>query len=183
MNLTTIIFIALALAMDAFAVSIASGITIKRLHLKHAFTIAAWFGAFQAIMPILGWLGGVKLKAFTGGIDHWIAFGLLCFVGCKMIYEAFRIETIEKKTNPLDIHVLFILSIATSIDALAAGISFALLAVSILMPVLIIGVITFIMSFAGVLIGDKSGHFFEKKIEIVGGLILIGIGIKILILA
>ena len=112
MNLLTIIFIALALAMDAFAVAIASGITIKRLHLKHAFTIAAWFGAFQAIMPILGWLGGVKLKAFTGGIDHWIAFGLLCFVGCKMIYEAFRIETIEKKTDPLNIYVLFILSIS-----------------------------------------------------------------------
>ncbi len=181
MRLVTIIFIALALAMDAFAVSIASGITIKHLKIKHAFTIAIWFGLFQAIMPLLGWLGGIKLKTFMGGADYWIAFGLLVFIGCKMIYEAFKMEEVEKKTNPLEVYVLFILSVATSIDALAAGISFAILDVAIITPIIIIGAITFVMSFAGVWIGDKFGHFFEKKIEIAGGLILIGIGIKILL--
>lgn len=181
MSWATIILVAFALAMDAFAVSIASGVTIKRLKIRHALTIAGWFGVFQALMPLLGWLGGVKLHSFTARIDHWVAFGLLFFIGCKMIYESFKIEEIEKKNNPLDVHVLFMLSVATSIDAFAAGISFAFLRVSILLPILVIGLITFLVSFAGVWIGKRSGHFFEKKMEMIGGLLLIGIGIKILI--
>lgn len=181
MNIPTILVIALALAMDAFAVSVASGITIKKLRIKHAFTIAVWFGLFQALMPLIGWLGGMNLRQFIGGVDHWVAFGLLCFVGSKMIYESFRIDAVEKKANPLDISVLFVLSIATSIDALAAGISFAMLDVSIVAPILVIGLVTFSMSFIGVYIGNKSGHFFEKKIEIAGGILLIVIGIKILV--
>lgn len=181
MRLITIFFIAVALAMDAFAVSIASGVTIKKLKIRHALTIALWFGFFQAFMPVLGWLGGVKLKTVLEGVDHWIAFGLLAFIGCKMIFESFKIEGIEKKTNPLDVYVLFVLSIATSIDALAVGLSFAMLGVSIIFPSIVIGIVTFIISYAGVWIGDKGGHFFEKKMEVLGGLILIGIGIKILL--
>jgi putative Mn2+ efflux pump MntP len=167
--------------MDAFAVSIASGIAIKHLKIRHALTIAAWFGAFQAIMPVLGWLGGVKLREAVAGVDHWIVFGMLGFIGAKMIYEAFKIEEVEKKSDPLDVYVLFVLSVATSIDALAVGVSFAFQGVNIVMPVVIIGAITFVISFAGVWIGDKGKHVFEKKMEIVAGLILIGIGVKVLL--
>jgi manganese efflux pump family protein len=181
MSFLAIIFVAVALAMDAFAVSIASGITIRNLKVHHALTIAAWFGFFQSLMPFLGWLGGVTLKSYVTGFDHWVIWGLLCFVGGKMIYEVTVIERAEEKTNPLDIDVLFFLSIATSLDAVAAGISFALMSVSIATPALTIGVITFAMCFCGVLIGKKFGHFFEKKIEVVGGLILIVLGFKILI--
>jgi manganese efflux pump family protein len=177
----TLILLALALAMDAFAVSIASGIAIKDLRIKHSLIIASWFGAFQAIMPLLGWLSGIKLQRFICEIDHWIVFGLLLFIGCKMIYEAFKIEAAEKKTDPMDVAVLFSLSIATSIDAFAAGVSFALLDIGVVEPVIVIGVITFIMSFIGVWIGDRGTHFFEKKMEIAAGLVLIGIGIKVLV--
>lgn len=181
MNPVTIIFIAVALAMDAFAVSIASGIAIKNLRIRHALTIAAWFGIFQAVMPLIGWFGGVKLRNFVGGVDHWVAFGLLSFIGVKMIYESFQMENVEKKTDPLEVYVLFVLSVATSIDALAAGLSFAMLGVKIIMPVIVIGTVTFVFSFAGVWIGDRGGHFFEKKIEVAAGITLIIIGIKILL--
>lgn len=181
MSLSTIIFIAIALSMDAFAIAIASGFTIEKLKIKHALRIALAFGLFQFLMPVVGWFAGVGLKSFISGIDHWIAFALLTFVGGKMIYEGIRMEPEEKTTNPLKLSVLFILSIATSIDALAVGLSLSLLNISILTPALIIGCITFSISFAGVYIGKKLGHFFESKIEIVGGLILVGIGIKILI--
>lgn len=181
MSALAIIFIALALAMDAFAVSIASGVTIKQMKIHHALIIGAWFGGFQALMPLVGWLGGMKLRVFIGGVDHWVAFGLLFFIGSKMVYESFKMESIEKKTDPLDIGVLFVLSVATSIDALAAGLSFAMLDVSIIGPVLVIGAVTFVLSFAGVWIGGRFGHLFEKKIEIVGGLLLMGVGTKILL--
>lgn len=181
MSALGIIMIAFALAMDAFAVSVASGIAIKQLRLKHAFTIAAWFGIFQALMPVLGWLGGMTLSRFLSGLDHWIAFGLLAFVGVKMIYEAFKIEAVEKKANPLEIYLLFVLSLATSIDAFAVGISLAMLKLEIVKPVIVIGGVTFATSFAGVYLGRYVGHFFEKKIEVVGGLILLAIGAKILL--
>lgn len=167
--------------MDAFAVSITSGLTIKHLRIKHAFRIAFFFGLFQAIMPLIGWLSGLTIKDFVMSVDHWIAFFLLSFIGCKMIYESTKIGSEKIKTNPLNIHILLLLSIATSIDALAVGISFAFLQISIVTPVITIGMVTFILSFIGVFIGDFKGHLFEGKIEILGGIILIGIGIKILI--
>jgi manganese efflux pump family protein len=179
MNLLTIILIALALSMDAFAVSIASGIAIKRLRLRHALTIASWFGGFQAVMPLIGWFGGTRLRDVLSGMDHWIVFGLLMFVGIKMIWEAFKIDPIEK-LDPLDIRILFMLSLATSLDALAAGVSFALLGIPVVGPVIIIGAVTFVLSFAGVWIGDKGGTLFGKKMEIAAGIILIIIGIKVL---
>lgn len=180
MDIVSIIFIAVGLAMDAFAVSITSGIAIRKLKVNHAVRIALFFGSFQAIMPVLGWLSGLTLKGFISSVDHWIAFGLLSFIGCKMIYESFKVEEGDR-TSPLNIGILLILSIATSIDALAIGISFAFLGISIVTPVIVIGVITFILSLSGVFIGNKFGHLFEKKVEVLGGLILISIGIKILL--
>ena len=181
MTLITIILLAIALAMDAFAVSIACGIAIKDLRIKHSFIIASWFGIFQAVMPLLGWLAGIRLQSLISEIDHWVVFGLLLFIGSKMIYEAFRIGGVENRSNPMDTAVLFSLSIATSIDAFAAGVSFALLNVAVIEPVIIIGIITFVMSFTGVWIGDRGSHFFEKKMEAAAGVVLIAIGLKILI--
>lgn len=181
MDSITLTLIACGLAMDAFAVSIASGFTIKRLHIKNALTIALFFGSFQAIMPVIGWLAGYGLREFISEIDHWIAFGLLSFIGLKMIYESTKLDQGDNNRDPLKLMVLIILSIATSIDALAVGLSLSVLNVLIVTPALVIGLITFILSFLGVYIGNRFGHFFEKKIEFAGGLILILIGIKILI--
>jgi putative Mn2+ efflux pump MntP len=181
MSIVEIVITAFALAMDAFAVSIASGIAIHNLKLKHAVTIAIWFGLFQAIMPVLGWLSGRSVFQYVSHIDHWVAFGLLLFIGGKMIYEAFKIDDAEKKTNPLELYVLFILSVATSIDAFAVGLVLAVRDVDIVVPVIAIGVITFVTSLIGVYIGDKFGHFCEKKIEVAGGVVLIAIGLKILL--
>jgi len=133
-------------------------------------------------MPVIGWLAGLGLKDFIADVDHWIAFGLLSFIGIKMIYEAFYIKEDKQKTDDsLNNQVVLILAIATSIDALAVGVSFAFLSISIVMPVVVIGLITFVLSFLGVYLGNRVGHFFESRIEIFGGIILIGIGIKILI--
>lgn len=180
MSIIQIFLIAFALAMDAFAVSVAAGFAIPKVRIRHALTYGLWFGAFQAIMPLAGWLGGRSLARYINEVDHWIAFGLLVLIGGKMIYESFQIEEVEKERNPLDTKVLFVLAVATSIDALAVGLSFALLQVTVLLPIVTIGVVTFLLSFAGVYIGAKGGHFFERKIEVLGGLILIAIGIKIL---
>jgi putative Mn2+ efflux pump MntP len=177
----TIFVIACSLAMDAFAVSIASGVTIVHLHLRHALVIALFFGSFQAIMPLIGWFGGDHLKLFFNSIAAWIAFFLLIGIGVKMIYEATRLEASERETDPLNIYVLFMLAVATSIDALAVGFSFGLLHVTIITPALIIGGVTFVLSLTGIYIGEKFGHFFEKKIEVLAGLVLIGIGIKTLL--
>jgi putative Mn2+ efflux pump MntP len=181
MDIISTTFIAFGLAMDAFAVSITSGITIKNLKLNHALRIAGFFGGFQAFMPIIGWLAGLSLTNYISGIDHWIAFTLLAFIGCKMIYESTKVESAHKQNNPLNLSVLLLLSIATSIDALAVGVSFAFLKIAIATPVIIIGTVTFALSLLGVFLGDKFGHLFESKIEIAGGLILIGIGVKILL--
>ena len=180
MDFLTITLIALSLAMDCFAVSITSGITIKQLRINHALQIAIFFGSFQALMPVIGWAAGMGLRELISGIDHWIAFALLSTIGLKMIYEANKLAWERKKMNPLNVYVLSMLSIATSIDALAVGVSFAFLKVSVLTSIIIIGTITFILSFFGVFVGNRTGHFFEKKMELAGGLILIGIGIKIL---
>jgi len=166
--------------MDAFAVSITNEITIKHQRINNALKIGIFFGSFQALMPLIGWLAGLRLRDFISGFDHWVAFGLLSLIGGKMIYESTKIGD-DKEIRSLNLFVLLLLSIATSIDALAVGLSFAFLKISIATPIIVIGIVTFILSFLGVLVGNRLGHFFEKKMEIVGGLILIGIGIKILI--
>ncbi|MBI5209734.1 MAG: manganese efflux pump [Elusimicrobia bacterium] len=180
MSLLTVISIALGLSMDALAVSITSGIAIRDLRPGHALKIALFFGGFQAVMPVLGWLAGLSMRGFISGVDHWVAFGLLLFVGGKMIRESFSMREGAPKDDPLDDTVLLMLAVATSIDALAVGITFSFLSVSIALPVVVIGAVTFALSFAGVLLGKRVGHVFESRIEAAGGLILIGIGCKIL---
>jgi putative Mn2+ efflux pump MntP len=177
----SILLIAVGLAMDAFAVSIVTGSVYKDLHVKHALRMALSFGGFQAVMPLIGFLAGLSLKNYITHVDHWVAFGLLVFVGGKMVYEAFQIESAEKNRDPSNLLILLALSVATSIDALAVGITLSLLTSAICLAVTLIGLITFGLSFAGVYLGKRFGHFFESRIEVVGGLILIGIGIKILI--
>jgi putative Mn2+ efflux pump MntP len=166
--------------MDAFAVAIVSGTLIRKMHIRHALLIAAFFGGFQAVMPLVGWALGRSARAWLDACGAWIAFGMLIFVGIKMIAETFWNEGEKVDRDPLNIYVLFLLALATSIDAFAVGLSLALLKVSILSPIIVIGTTTFVFSFAGTYIGDVCGHFFEKKVEILGGVILIGIGLKIL---
>jgi putative Mn2+ efflux pump MntP len=181
MDFATVLFIAVGLAMDAFAVSVARGLSAGRFKTGNALKMAVSFGSFQAFMPLLGWMGGLGLRNVISGVDHWVAFTLLGFIGCKMIYESVRLRVSEKEAKPLNVRVLLVLSVATSIDALAVGLSFAFLQTSITIPIIIIGTVTFILSFLGASFGSKLGRFFENKIEIAGGLILIGIGIKILV--
>lgn len=165
--------------MDAFAVSIVEGSTYKRLHLLHAFRVAAMFGLFQAVMPIVGYFCGLGVRNLIEGYDHWAAFILLTVIGAKMIYESFKIKGSNK--NSSSIVMLLALSVATSIDALTVGVTLGLVRTSIATPAVIIGAVTFVLSYLGVYIGQKLGHFFESKIEAAGGLVLIGIGLKILL--
>jgi len=181
MVLITIIIIAIGLAMDAFAVSVVSGAAYKQLKIKHAFRIALFFGGFQAFMPLIGFLAGQSVKEYIADYDHWVAFALLCAVGAKMVYESTRIRPAEQNLQAFNLSVLLILAVATSIDALAVGITLSLLKIPIITAAIIIGVITFALSYAGVYIGKNFGHFFESKIEALGGLVLIGIGCKILL--
>jgi len=181
MDTFTTLFIACGLAMDAFAVSVTSGLTIRTCRMRHAIRIAIFFGVFQAVMPVIGWIAARQFSHAIEAVDHWLAFGLLGFIGIKMIVESFRFKPVDRCTSPLKLSVLLVLAVATSIDALAVGLSLAFLNVDIIAPVVIIGLVTFGFSFAGVWIGNKFGHIFEQKVETTGGLILIGIGLKILV--
>ena len=176
----TILLIAIGLAMDSFSVSIANGLATKSFRIDKALTIALSFGFFQALMPILGWLAGESIADYISDFDHWIAFALLTFIGVKMIYESI-VDKPNKFLEAYNIKVILILSIATSIDALAVGLSFSFLDISIFFPAIIIGVVAFSLSFFGVYIGRKFGKFLKNRIEILGGLILIIIGLKILL--
>jgi putative Mn2+ efflux pump MntP len=181
MELLTIMCVAVALALDALAVSIVSGAAYKQLKIKHALRIALFFGLFQAFMPLVGALAGLSVKGHIANYDHWIAFALLNAVGGKMIYESLKIRPEKQSFDPSRIFVLLTLSLATSIDALAVGVTLSLLVASLTIAVVIIGIVTFVLSFLGVIIGKKIGHFFESKIEALGGLVLIALGLKILL--
>lgn len=186
MNQLDIWFLALALAMDCFAVSIASGIIVKKHLGKMMIRMAFLFGLFQAAMPLIGWLGVSTFTSYLENIDHWIAFGLLAFLGGRMIRESFLPEE-EKKIKPRKLKTQVVLAIATSIDALAVGISFACTGFSnikmLVCPLLIIGFVSFVMSIIGILLGVKFGKPITKKLkpELLGGVILIFIGIKVLL--
>jgi len=176
--------IAFALSIDALAVSVVHGVTAKNLKFKEAFIISFSFGSFQAIMPFIGWSAGLLFKERIEKIDHWIAFILLAVIGSKMIYESiFKKEEkdIQPEKNKLNITTLLILSIATSIDALAVGLSFSLININIFLPAIIIGSVTFFVCLIGVYVGDRVGSLLERKLEIAGGIILILIGARILI--
>jgi len=181
MSLISFFLIAIGLALDAFAVAVACGLAVKPLRAGYAFRIAFSFGAFQTFMPILGWAAGVSLRMVIASFDHWIAFVLLFGIGCKMIYGSFRKENKSSCGNVVSLGELLVLSVATSIDALAVGISFAFLNERIMVPSAIIGAVTFVLCFAGVWLGNRFGHIFENKLETAGGLILIVIALKILI--
>jgi manganese efflux pump family protein len=179
MDLATIFLIAIGLAMDAFAVSIAKGITVKSNRRNTAILLASLFGGFQALMPVIGWLAGLGLKDVIMEVDHWIAFGLLGFIGIKMIYESTKGEGDEG--SGVTVTLAITLAVATSIDALMVGLSFALLETSIMFPVLIIGLVTFVLSLVGFVFGSGLGQRFGKRVQIAGGIILILIGVRILI--
>ena len=176
--------IGVGLSMDAFAVSICKGLGMSRLNMRQAAVISLFFGGFQALMPLIGWALGSQLTDFITPIDHWIAFGLLAFVGGKMLWDAFHEDDEDEGSQTdekLDLKELLMLAIATSIDALAVGITFAFLQVAIVPSITIIGLTTFVISFAGVAVGHFFGARFEKPATIVGGVVLILIGVKILL--
>lgn len=181
MNIAVLIGIGVGLSMDAFAVSVASGYLIQTRKVAHAIRIALFFGIAQAVMPLLGWLLGEQVKDFITGFDHWVAFALLSTIGIKMIYEATKLQSERKPFDASNINVLLLLAIATSIDAFAVGITLSIVGVSIWTPILVIGIITFILCLLGFGVGDRFGHMFESKFEILAGVVLILIGLKILI--
>jgi len=178
MDLATILLTAFALSLDCFAVALAAGIPGGRGRLRAAARIALAFGAFQAAMPVLGWLAGESVIAYISGIDHWIAFSLLVLVGARMIREG---AVGEERSLSLDTGSLLVLSVATSIDALAVGVSFAFLGTGILLPSLVIGLLTFAVSFLGAVLGGAASERWGRAMDILGGLVLIGIGIRILV--
>jgi manganese efflux pump family protein len=175
-----LILIAASLAMDCLAVSIAGGATISRPKIGNALKVGISFGLFQALMPLIGWSIGLSFKSFIESADHWVAFTLLLVIGIKMLYEAFRKNPEKEKTDITRTPTLLILSVATSIDALVIGISLSIIGISIFISILLIGLFAFIFSVAGYYLGHKIGRVIGNKVEIIGGLILIGIGTKIL---
>ena len=180
MDMLTIILIAIGLAMDAFAVSIAKGITISNHRKKTALVMATFFAVFQMFMPVIGWLAGLGLEELIMGIDHWIAFGLLALIGARMIYDSTKKEDPQRESN-IRLHALLILSVATSIDALMVGLSFAFLQTAIVIPIIVIGIVTFSLSYLGFHFGNVIGNILGSKIKVIGGVILIAIGVKILL--
>ena len=179
MGIFSIFLTGFALSMDAFAVSVTKGMTLKKINLSIATKIAFLFGLFQGVMPFIGWLFGMNFELYIRSIDHWIAVFLLSFLGIKMIIEAIKNDNSDDSTY-LDNKELIILSIATSIDALAVGVTFAFLNIDIIPICVSIGVITFLVCFIGVLIGKKIGSVFKNYAKIVGGIILVLIGLNIL---
>ncbi len=184
MGFVELFLIGVGLSMDAFAVAICKGLNMReKVNFKHAGIIALFFGGFQAIMPLIGYFLGIGFEKYITRIDHWIAFILLCFIGGKMIVEAIKEwnEVDKQEEDRLDIKELFVLAVATSIDALAVGITFAFLNVNIWSAISIIGTTTFVLSIIGVVIGNKFGSKYKSKAELVGGIILVLIGAKILL--
>lgn len=175
-----IVLIGLGLAMDAFAVAICKGLSMKKMNWKNAIIIALYFGIFQALMPVIGYFLGTTFSSFVENIDHWVAFILLSIIGGNMIKESFDSEC-EKRNDKVNFKTMVVLAIATSIDALAVGITFAFFKVNIIIAVSMIGIITFILSLIGVKIGNRFGDKFQNKAELMGGIILIIIGLKILL--
>lgn len=182
--LVEFLLLGVGLAMDAFAVSICKGLAMRKVNKKQAVIIALFFGGFQAIMPVIGWLLCKGFQTYIEAFDHWIAFALLAFIGVKMIIETLREKeddvVIEEMDPPLDMKEMLMLAIATSIDALAVGISLAALDRPIVESAAIIGVVTFVISIIGVYIGNFFGNRYKKRAELAGGIILVLIGVKIL---
>ena len=180
MGIVEIFLLGVGLAMDAFAVSICKGLSVKELKIKHALLAGLYFGGFQALMPLIGYLLGSQFRGLIENVDHWVAFALLLLIGANMIREALTEEEGESNAS-FAVKVMLVLAVATSIDALAVGITFAFLLVNIWLAIAMIGGTTFFISVAGIKIGHVFGNKFQKKAEIMGGVILILIGTKIVL--
>ena len=178
MNIIDILFIGLGLSMDAFAVSVCKGLAMKKMNIKKALVCSLYFGVFQALMPLIGYFLGSGFKNVVSSVDHWIAFVLLGIIGINMIKEA---KSCEAVNDAMDVKTMLTLAVATSIDALAIGVTFAFLKVSIIPAITIIGVTTFVCCFVGVKLGSIFGEKLKTKAEIAGGVVLILMGTKILI--
>jgi len=181
MDAITLLGLALALAMDAFAVALGTGTVLARLTGRHLFRLGFHFGLFQALMPVIGWLAGQTVVQWVSSWDHWLAFSLLALVGGRMIYEACSDEEKTDGRDPTKGLSLVLLSIATSIDALAVGFSLSIIGVSIWMPALVIGLVAGVLTVIGMLMGGRIGARWGSRVEILGGLVLIAIGTRILI--
>lgn len=181
MGIVAIILIAIGLSFDSFAVSVCTGLLVNKIKFWQATKVAIILAFFQSAMPLLGWLIGVQLEEYVIDYDHWIAFALLSIIGARMIYESFKPEEKRKDFNPFKPTILIGMALSTSIDALIVGITLAFIEINIYLAVVIIGFVTYVAAMLGMLFGKKAGKWFGKKIEIVGGLILIGLGVKILL--
>jgi putative Mn2+ efflux pump MntP len=181
MGIVEILLLGISLSMDAFAVSICKGLSMQKIDWKKAIIIGLYFGGFQALMPVIGYFLGATFQSFVTNIDHWIAFILLTLIGINMIKEAFEEEKSDNCNDSVHYKEMLVLAVATSIDALAVGVTFAFLNVNMPLAVSLIGLITFVISLLGVKIGNKFGNKYEAKAEILGGVILILLGIKILL--
>lgn len=182
MDILTIFLIAMGLAMDAFAVALSGGFAAGRATPRKTLRLAFHFGLFQFLMPILGWVAGLTVQGLIQAYDHWVAFALLAGIGGKMVYESFRQEKVEgRKPDITRGASLVLLSLATSIDALAVGLSLSLLRVRILYPSAVIGVVCFALTAFGFAFGSRLGKLLGKRVELLGGLVLVGIGVKILV--
>lgn len=182
MDLIEILLIAVSLALDAFAVSVSSGISIPGFGGRQAVKMGIWFGLFQFAMPLMGWALGSSVSRYIEAVDHWVAFALLALIGGRMAWGALRHGAGQEEEAPSDLSArrLCLLAIATSIDALAVGVSMAFMNVPVFLSAVIIGVVAFVLSVAGGLAGRRLGKLFQRRAELVGGLVLIGIGLKIL---
>lgn len=184
MGFIELFVIGVGLSMDAFAVAVCKGLGMKMVNWRHAFVIALMFGGFQGLMPLIGWALGSQLTSLIEPVDHWIAFILLVFIGGKMLWDAFRgddgCETCGCAEEKLDMRELLMMAVATSIDALAVGVTFAFLGENVMAAVVVIGVTTFALSFVGVVAGNRFGARFEKPATVAGGVVLVLIGLKIL---
>lgn len=180
MNLFTLFVTAVGLSMDAFAVAICKGLALKKISVKNACLVGLWFGGFQALMPLIGYLVGTRFQNYVVAVDHWIAFVLLIIIGGNMIKESLSKEE-EQESDSLSVKAMFPLAIATSIDALAVGITYAFLQVDIIPAVSFIGIITFLLSSIGVKVGNVFGTKYKSKAELAGGIVLTLIGVKILL--
>jgi manganese efflux pump family protein len=181
MELITLILLSIGLSVDSFAVSVSSGVIISGITFRKATRIAFFLAIFQAVMPLIGWFIGKRIESLVESFDHWLAFGLLAIIGGKMILESLKPhKDAARKSNPMELKVLLGMSLATSIDALVVGISFGFIQVDLWFASVIIGFTTFVFSMLGILFGKKIGGRFGEKMEIIGGIVLILIGLKIL---
>ena len=181
MSLLELFILAVGLSMDAFAVSVCKGLALGKIRIKHMLTVGAWFGGFQALMPLVGYFLGSRFEQYIRSFDHWVAFVLLAAIGGNMIREALSNKEEEEADASLAFKTMLLMAVATSIDALAVGITFAFLQVRIIPAVLFIGVTTFLLSAAGVKVGSLFGEKYKKRAELTGGVILVLLGVKILL--